>query len=56
LEGTLGDVVDKLGDFRDGQDCLKKVEQFISKVCIQEDINLKELKSGSRRGNKIQIL
>ena len=33
-----------------GQDSLKKLEQFIAKVCIQGDINIKELKSGSRRG------
>jgi len=26
-----------------------KVEQFIAKVCKQEDLNIKELKSGSRR-------
>jgi predicted HTH domain antitoxin len=34
-----------------GHDRLKKVDQFIAKICKQESINIKELKSGSRRGS-----
>lgn len=33
-----------------GHDRQKKVEQFIGEICNQEKINIKELKSGSRRG------
>ncbi len=38
-----------------GQDRLKKVEQFIEKACKQENINIKELKYGSRRGSISKI-
>lgn len=38
-----------------GQDRLKKVEQFISEVCNKENINIKELKFGSRRGTISKI-
>jgi len=32
-------------------DRMKKIDQFIEKICKQEGINIKELKSGSRRGS-----
>ena len=51
----MKDVAQKVKHQFSGQDRLKKVEQFISKVCIQEDINIKELKSGSRRGSISKI-
>jgi len=50
VDYLLKDVAQKVKHKFSGQDCLKNVAQFISKVCVQEDINIKELKSGSRRG------
>ena len=38
-----------------GQGRLKKVKQLIAKVCKQESINIKELKSSSRRGSISKI-
>ncbi|MFC1812365.1 transposase [Thermodesulfobacteriota bacterium] len=44
--------VDKKIEYQfQGHDRLKKVEQFIAKMCKQEKMNIKELKSGSRRGS-----
>lgn len=55
VDYLLKDVAQKVKHQFSGQDRLKKVKQFISKVCIQEDINIKELKSGSRRGSISKI-
>ena len=38
-----------------GQGRLKKVKQLIAKVCKQESVNIKELKSSSRRGSISKI-
>ena len=55
IDYLLKDVAQKVKHQFSGQDRLKKVEQFISNICIQEGINIKELKSGSRRGSISKI-
>ena len=55
VNNLLKDVDKKVKHQFLGQDRLKQVEQFISEVCNKENINIKELKSGSRRGTISKI-
>ena len=56
VNNLLKDVDKKVKHQFLGQDRLKQVEQFISEVCNKENINIKELKSGSRRGTISKII
>jgi predicted HTH domain antitoxin len=51
----LKEVAQKVKHQLSGQGRLKKVKQLIAKVCKQESINIKKLKSSSRRGSISKI-
>jgi predicted HTH domain antitoxin len=55
VDYLLKEVAQKVKHQLSGQGRLKKVKQLIAKVCKQESINIKKLKSSSRRGSISKI-
>ncbi len=55
VDYLLKEVAQKVKHQFSGQGRLKKGKQLIAKVCKQESINIKELKSSSRRGSISKI-